>query len=324
MTATHPWVKFYPSDWLGDQALRVVSLGARGLWMECLCIMHGASPYGHLTINGRPVTDAQLATLAGTSPDQIAALLNELETAGVFSRNRNGVIYSRRMTRDEKKRKDGEKSQKSGTLPGSKRGKQASENAKKKSPPPEVTCGVVDQPPSTQKPEARSQNLYNAAAAVAGAGASEAGDKPKAEHVVVGQQIDRIIGWDQSPSHFGDYGRIAGWIQAGWSADLDILPTVKRLMAGRTRKAQGPPRSLDYFENAIREAHAARTKPISEGVSHVRQAPNPHQRRPARTPGEDVDARRRGILDALADDVDLCGAGPARRPSPTSAGAGVG
>lgn len=174
MSNQRPWMKFYPTDWRGDQALRVVSLGARGLWIECMCIMHEATPYGHLIINGRAVTDAQLAALAGTTPDQIAALLNELETAGVFSRNRNGAIYSRRMTRDEKKRKDGEKTQKNGTLPTSRRGRQVSEKTGRKSPPPEVVVGVVDQPPSTQKPEAREELTIEAGASMGTAGAAPA------------------------------------------------------------------------------------------------------------------------------------------------------
>jgi hypothetical protein len=74
-----PWMKFYPADWRADQALRVCSLAARGLWMEMLCVMHNAEQYGHLLLNGRPVTDAQLAMLAGTTPDQIPVLLGELE-----------------------------------------------------------------------------------------------------------------------------------------------------------------------------------------------------------------------------------------------------
>lgn len=98
-----PWMKFYPSDWRADPALRSCSLAARGLWVECMCIMHEASPYGHLKVNGRPVLDDTLAVLVGCLPDQLPALLGELESAGVFSRASDGTIYSRRMTRDIKK-----------------------------------------------------------------------------------------------------------------------------------------------------------------------------------------------------------------------------
>ena len=98
-------MKFYPRDWRGDQALRVVSLAARGLWMEMLCIMHEASPRGHLTIGAKPLTDDALARAIGAEPSQVRALLDELGDAGVFDRSRNGIILSRRMIADDKKAK---------------------------------------------------------------------------------------------------------------------------------------------------------------------------------------------------------------------------
>jgi hypothetical protein len=75
-------------------------MAARGIWIEMLCLMHEAEPRGHLLLNGRPVTDAQLAALAGVPADIAQALLGELEAAGTFSRTRAGVIYSRKMRRD--------------------------------------------------------------------------------------------------------------------------------------------------------------------------------------------------------------------------------
>ena len=113
MSRQRPFMKFYPSDWRSDPQLRMCGLSARGLWMEMLTLMHEAQPYGHLLISGNAPTDAQLGVLVGASPAQIPDLLRELETAGVFSRTRAGVIYSRRMTRDEKRaqtaKKNGEK-----------------------------------------------------------------------------------------------------------------------------------------------------------------------------------------------------------------------
>jgi hypothetical protein len=98
-----PWLKFYTSDWRADPRLKMCSLASRGLWIEMICIMHEADPYGHLLVSGLTPTDTQLAVLTGASPDQIAALLGELESAGVFSRTRAGVIYSRKMSRMAKK-----------------------------------------------------------------------------------------------------------------------------------------------------------------------------------------------------------------------------
>jgi hypothetical protein len=98
-----PWLKFYPSDWRADPALRMCSLSARGLWMEVLCLMHEAIPRGSLLVNGQPVTDKQLASLAGVSVRDVTNCLSQLESAGVFSREDNRTIYSRRMRRDEEK-----------------------------------------------------------------------------------------------------------------------------------------------------------------------------------------------------------------------------
>jgi hypothetical protein len=100
---SHPWMKFYPSDWRADPALRMCSLGARGLWAEMMCIMHEAEPYGHLLVNGRVMTVKEIASLTGGSTREVDRLLAELDRSGVFSRTERGVIYSRRMKRDQEK-----------------------------------------------------------------------------------------------------------------------------------------------------------------------------------------------------------------------------
>lgn len=99
---SNPWLKFFPSDWRADPSLRMCSVAARGLWMEMLCVMHEADPRGSLFVNGRPITERQLAGLAGITVDEISSLLQELEDAGVFSRD-GDVIFSRRMRREDEK-----------------------------------------------------------------------------------------------------------------------------------------------------------------------------------------------------------------------------
>ena len=96
-----PSFQFYPSDWRKDPALSSCSLAARGLWIELMCIAHEASPYGYLAINGKPMTDAQISRMVGVSPAVLNKSLMELEEAGVFSRDDSGVIFSRRMVKDE-------------------------------------------------------------------------------------------------------------------------------------------------------------------------------------------------------------------------------
>lgn len=142
-----PFMKFYPTDWRSDPRLRSCSLGARGLWIELVGLMHEADPYGHLLIAARAPTDAQLSVLVGTSPAELSSALGELEAAGVFSRTSKGVIYSRRMTRDAKKAAISRKNGKKGGNP-------TLRNQKENQP---WDKGEVKGWVKTQKPEARSQ-----------------------------------------------------------------------------------------------------------------------------------------------------------------------
>jgi hypothetical protein len=100
------WSKFSWRDYKSDEALAQTSLGAQGLWMRMLCIMHDAEPYGYLLINDRSVGPAQLARSTGAPEDQIVAYLDELRSWGVFKETEDGTIvpkgtiYSKRMIND--------------------------------------------------------------------------------------------------------------------------------------------------------------------------------------------------------------------------------
>ncbi|WP_430436845.1 hypothetical protein [Oceanibaculum nanhaiense] len=147
--ADRPWMKFYPADWRSDPKLRICPLAARGLWIDMLALMHEASPYGHLLVAGQPVTDDELAALVGAPSDLVSDCLRKLETAGVFSRTRKGVIYSRRMVRDEKKAANARNNGKMGGNPSL--GKHSLNSASDK--------GGEKPPLKAQRPEARSQNI---------------------------------------------------------------------------------------------------------------------------------------------------------------------
>ncbi len=100
---TRPWLKFYPADWRADPRLRLCSLGARGLWIELVGLMHESEPYGHLAIDGAPPAAAMIAALVGRPAHEVAKALAELEARRVFDRAANGAIVSRRMVRDRAK-----------------------------------------------------------------------------------------------------------------------------------------------------------------------------------------------------------------------------
>lgn len=101
MSNGHLWSKFWWQDWQNDPALRQCSFAAQGLWMRLLCLAHEAVRRGSVLINGRMPTPRQLVAQVGGTEREVAKLLGELEREGVFSRDPDGTIYSRRMRRDD-------------------------------------------------------------------------------------------------------------------------------------------------------------------------------------------------------------------------------
>lgn len=152
--AEFPWSKFFWSDWESDQGLRLCSLAAQGLWMRLLCVCARHEPKGYLAINGNPLGLDAIARLAGVAESEVGTLMDELDRNGVFSRDRKGRIYSRRMVRDEKCSKEGRKHKLRGLS-------QATEKDRKNPQPSREPA----RGPSPQKPEARSQKEVSANAA---------------------------------------------------------------------------------------------------------------------------------------------------------------
>jgi hypothetical protein len=147
------FIQLYTSDWRSDPCLRMCSIAARGLWIEMMCLMNEAEPYGHLIVNGVAPNDTQLSMLTATPGDQLPDLIAELEAQGVFSRNGKGVIYSRRMTRDEKQRRISRQNGRNGGNP-----TLLNEREKSTQDNPNQTGGlnlglkVIDQSPETITP----------------------------------------------------------------------------------------------------------------------------------------------------------------------------
>lgn len=143
----NPWMKFYTSDWRSDPRLKMCSAGARGVWIEMICLMHEATPYGHLLIHGQTPNEAQLASLTGIPLAELEHYVSELEQMGVFSKTKEGVIYSRKLvrmaSRSAKMRKNGKKG-------GNPKLLKSSDN-------PDLLNQMDKGRDNPQKPEARSQ-----------------------------------------------------------------------------------------------------------------------------------------------------------------------
>lgn len=100
-----PSFQFYPGDWLRDTALQCCSMFTQGVWIKMLCFMHDGHPYGHLSTSFKDtfkdIPMDILSHMLGISLKETISAINELENHGVFSRNSEGIIYSRRMVNDE-------------------------------------------------------------------------------------------------------------------------------------------------------------------------------------------------------------------------------
>ncbi len=97
------WFKFYPSDWLGDLELRSVSLEARGLYIDMICFMHNADPYGYFVVTHESPTECLASRLLGVHMLTFRKCLKELLESGVLKRDEKGRVFSKRMRSDREK-----------------------------------------------------------------------------------------------------------------------------------------------------------------------------------------------------------------------------
>jgi DNA-binding Lrp family transcriptional regulator len=96
------FLKFSPASWWADTGN--LTLEAKALWMEMLLLMHISPKRGYLlNEDGLPVTFEVIARRLRLEVPVAIAICNELEASGVFSRDGKGVIYSRRMRREQTK-----------------------------------------------------------------------------------------------------------------------------------------------------------------------------------------------------------------------------
>jgi hypothetical protein len=105
MASDFPFMKFYVDDWLADEKARLCTSGARGLWIDMICLMWKSDIRGVLVQpNGFPVDARMLARLTGNGNKSTSKWLTELEVFGVCSIDVNGSYFCRRMVKDERVR----------------------------------------------------------------------------------------------------------------------------------------------------------------------------------------------------------------------------
>ena len=97
-----PAFQFYPGDWMKDPGIRSLSIGARGLWFEMICLMWEADNRGFLMVGSTPVDAEMLARMSGITRSECDQSLSEMEKVNIYSKcEETGALYCRRMVKDE-------------------------------------------------------------------------------------------------------------------------------------------------------------------------------------------------------------------------------
>ena len=236
-------MKFYPSDWRADPALRSCSIAARGLWIEMMCIMHEAKPYGSLLIKSQRIDKKRLASLCGIPEKECVALLLELEGFGVFGRDEDGTVYSRRMRRDHARAEVGRKEV-------AKRwDKEKGDRSPNRSLNHEISGASIT-------PEARSQNDDVVTRARGGVISAEAYE--------ITDALEKACGFDLPENIPPGWCGCAMWTQKclneGWVGAV-MIETAK---AVAMRKKGGFIESFKYLEKPLAQAMAEHKAPLPQ------------------------------------------------------------
>lgn len=95
-----PSLQFYPGDWMRDPRVRDLSLSARGVWIDLICMAFEMPRRGVFRAeNGAPLS---LKTLQSMAPKSRASHIRELVEKGVLKvAKRSGTFYCKRLLRDE-------------------------------------------------------------------------------------------------------------------------------------------------------------------------------------------------------------------------------
>ena len=102
-----PSMQMYPGDWLKDPALRLCSTAARGVWADMLMLMFESPERGVLRVkNGSVLHPIAIKNIAKSIQGAREKDVRELITNGVAKvARKDGAIYSKRLVRDELKRR---------------------------------------------------------------------------------------------------------------------------------------------------------------------------------------------------------------------------
>jgi hypothetical protein len=98
-----PALQFYTGDWRKDPGVQALDHELKGIWIDLLCMMHESPERGRLVLpNGCSFPDEGIARNLGLSEATWKQKRSTLLAYGVASEDEHGVLYNRRMVRDER------------------------------------------------------------------------------------------------------------------------------------------------------------------------------------------------------------------------------
>lgn len=104
--AKKPTIPWDPAAWMGDE-VHTCSFAARGLWVELLNLMRLSPKPGYLLDkDGKAMTPEAIAEATNADDTfEVNSLIDELKKAEVPGFTDDGVMFNRRMVREEEKRR---------------------------------------------------------------------------------------------------------------------------------------------------------------------------------------------------------------------------
>ncbi|NOT41290.1 MAG: hypothetical protein HOP13_12430 [Alphaproteobacteria bacterium] len=230
------WSKFFWDDVLRDHNLERCTYTAKGFWLHLKALSVQTEPMGYLAEGDKPMTTRDLARLSGLKKITVENLLGQLEVAGVFSRDSRGVIYCRRIVRENAARLQNKIN---GCAGGN----------------PQLAAKNDEKPDNPYKLKAKQLSATQLEPPEGGGRAALVASLQTAPLIraaqMMGTTIDalhRKLGW----SVFGYTFQL--WVEEGCDPERDIWPVLGAL----TAKRGGVPQAPAYFAEAVREARDRR------------------------------------------------------------------
>lgn len=257
---SRPWSAFYWSDWESDAALRQCSLAAQGLWMRLLCICAKSEPVGYLAISGVDLDVAAVATAVSRPETEVASLMEELAKWGVFSRDRKGRIYCRRMVRDDKKAKTARNNGKNGgnpTLCKEKRNRPSDKGRDKGGDKPHIPETTIPETTTLPPPIQRAP--------------------PDAKTVVAAFEEIRSELWPNAmpPAPRSTLETEAAQYLAMGGTVAVLVATLRAGMTGARNGGKSPPTSLKAYRLSLNDAAVGATKFTGRGDDRQNEGEDP-------------------------------------------------